>query len=328
MLRGLHIALCVPAIEKPEMFSSFSPSAEAHRLVLDTRISRYVPRGAWPPVLLQSEQHSSPLDKARDPVRVATDCSQCLAKVGLSLSGIQYVAVAKGGSRTVRDALCGCSSNPNQTSGQMCYSAPGQLNRVAHGHMYYPHHCHRCTIYDLVQHGARQIIVPLRPPTERFTSLLRYQWNAYSNNSKWSTFASPEAIVAALANPANRNAIEPHIQFAWQPMLGYFRNSSSIASFADLHFVCVGDHMARHYNDAIQSFGGPHWQTIVLGETTSFASTYHSHSTPGRAMSTPSHEGLPPPANEISRIQPADFSVPAFRFERLLWQHFCLDAYP
>mmetsp|Transcript_21399 Transcript_21399/g.63344 ORF Transcript_21399/g.63344 Transcript_21399/m.63344 type:complete len:423 (-) Transcript_21399:199-1467(-) len=33
MVGGLHIALCVLAIGPPEMFSSFSPSAEAHRLV-------------------------------------------------------------------------------------------------------------------------------------------------------------------------------------------------------------------------------------------------------------------------------------------------------
>ena len=39
MLSGLHIALCVLAIGPPEMFSSFSPSAEAHRLVFHHRLN-------------------------------------------------------------------------------------------------------------------------------------------------------------------------------------------------------------------------------------------------------------------------------------------------
>ena len=39
MVGGLHIALCVLAIDPPEMFSSFSPSAEAHRLVFHHRLN-------------------------------------------------------------------------------------------------------------------------------------------------------------------------------------------------------------------------------------------------------------------------------------------------
>ena len=39
MLSGLNIALCVLATDPPEMFSSFSPSAEAHRLVFHHRLN-------------------------------------------------------------------------------------------------------------------------------------------------------------------------------------------------------------------------------------------------------------------------------------------------
>ena len=39
MLSGLNIALCVLATDPAEMFSSFSPSAKAHRLVIHHRLN-------------------------------------------------------------------------------------------------------------------------------------------------------------------------------------------------------------------------------------------------------------------------------------------------
>jgi hypothetical protein len=123
-------------------------------------------------------------------VHRSSDCRKCLHTANVtafdqfhpspqtySSMDVAYLAVAKGGSRTIRDALCGWS-NPEGKE------IRDKEKRPHHKCLTLQQHCHRCRVKDLEEYGAEHILVPLRPPADRIHSLMTWLTVSDGNTKK------------------------------------------------------------------------------------------------------------------------------------------------
>ena len=104
-------------------------------------------------------------------------CEKGLQGVHFNRDDFTYIAVAKAATREIHNQLCQRSLDAkglavdemSSLSGQARFEKLHQLCLNSTN----VHHMHKCTARDLQRHGAQHVIVPLRPPVERFESLFK-----------------------------------------------------------------------------------------------------------------------------------------------------------
>ena len=177
------------------------------------------------------------------------DCDAHLEHQNISFSisnMVTYIAPAKAGSRTVRDSLCGCNSDPKL--GYSRLSIPGCANQKRCAQQ---HHGHRCSIRHIEERGARKIIVPVREPWERLRSLSIFQSNWYKLNEHGGLVGVD--FVKAYDDLQSHESAVGNLTFAWQSYAYYFLNATGEY---DLEIICVGENMVTQYNYGIQKMAG------------------------------------------------------------------------
>lgn len=186
------------------------------------------------------------------PQRKYQDCQACLGET--RFGDVTYLALAKSGSRTLLEYLC-ARAGVEPPSSAWCEARGYSENcRWEHCETSGIHHCHLCTVADLQARGAKKLLVPLRSPTERYLSLVRFQLE----RSKYRRHIRDCLGTATAANlwldairirdhPMRFEALEM-IQFFQWALIGvgyYFSNQSAPI---DVQFLCVdtlGDDLVR-----------------------------------------------------------------------------------
>jgi len=206
----------------------------------------YIKGGEWPEFLIAAASASAvPVYGENTTEEISRDCDAQLEEQNISFSNtVTYLAAAKAGSRTVRDSLCGCNSDP-----KLGYSHHSIPNCMKPWRCMDQHHGHRCSIRQLEERGAKHIIVPVREPRERIRSLSTFQADWYKRH----VGLVGEDFIDAYDDVQSHESALGNLSFAWQSYAYYFLNATGKS---DLGIVCVGDDMVAQYNYAIQKMAG------------------------------------------------------------------------
>jgi len=102
-------------------------------------------------------------------------CEKGLQGVHFNRDDFTYIAVAKAATREIHNQLCQRSLASKGLAVDESLSGQAGFKRLHNLCLNSTnvHHMHKCTARDLQRHGAQHVIVPLRPPVERFESLFK-----------------------------------------------------------------------------------------------------------------------------------------------------------
>jgi len=262
----------------------------------------FIKGGEWPELLL-SERTVPIYGSYSFPAR-HLKCEECLDKVQrFDSKSVTYLCPAKAGSRTVRDSLCGCCSGLHNDT-------------VVDIHSCQQHHCHRCSIRQLEEHGATKIIVPVREPKARLLSLVKYQWDDfYSKKPLGEDVVSPEKFLETYNDPSRHDELIKFLSMAWQSYDYYFYNSTGRA---DLQFVCVNKAMVAQYNYGIKRMveEAPE-ELLIVSDGSKNENQYEGQHVPG--YNGGRHRKLREERNNDTKSV-----FPEISLEQELWNKYCL----